>query len=93
MTDAEPMIETTTWLRVVPKHNTRGQCTGIDVSGATKNRPTGKGAYMKLTLRFPRRLFEFPDTNIQIDVEDSMLEGTPAEIVADLADLRRELGP
>lgn len=92
MADAEPTIDTTVWLRVVPKNNTRtGKVTGIEVAGCTKNRPTGKGAYLQMTLRFPRRLFEFPDTTLEVDITDSMLEGSPAQIVADLAELRETL--
>lgn len=92
MPDDKPMINTTVWLRVVPKNNTRtGKVTAIDIAGCTKNRPTGKGAYLQMTLKFPRRLFEFPDTTLEVEITDSMLEGSPAQIVADLADLRDSL--
>lgn len=92
MPDAEPMIETTVWLRLVPSHNTRnGKVTRIDVAGCTKTRPTGKGAYVQMTIKVPKRLFEFPDTTLELEITDSMLEGAPAQIVADLHALRDEL--
>lgn len=90
MTDAEPMIETTLWVRLVPTMNQRGKVTRLDAT-STKTRPTGKGAYVKMNIRVPRRLFEFPDTELEVDITDSMLEGSPAQIVADLADLRDSL--
>lgn len=92
MTDAEPMIETTMWVRLNPTLNTRGKVTRLDAT-ATKTRPTGKGAYVQMTIRVPRRLFEFPDTELDVEITDSMLAGSPAQIVADLADLRDSLAP
>lgn len=90
----EPTVSTEVWLRVVAKNNTQGRVVGIDIPSITKARPRGKGAYMKLRLTFPRRLFEIPDTTLEVSVTDSMLEGAPAQIIADLADLRAELdGP
>lgn len=86
----EPMIETTLWVRLNPTINQRGKVTRLDAT-ATKTRPTGKGACVQMTLRVPRRLFEIPDTELEVEITDSMLEGSPAQIVADLADLRDSL--
>lgn len=93
MATQDGTIEVTGWMRVVPQLSSKGRVTRLEIAGFTKNRPTGKGAYLQMTLRFPTRLFEIPDLGIEIDVDDSMLEGTPAQIVADLADLRDTLAP
>lgn len=84
-------VETTRWIRLIPKYNRDGTVKALEIGAMTKSQPKEMvGPLVKLTFRVPCRVFS-PVADLIVELDDEDVAGSPVVLARSLRALREQL--